>query len=157
MAWWAVCRSTPRIQTCEPWAAEAEWPNLTTTPPGHMPPSWWLHGHLALLPGHPAPCQLLLLEKSLPRRMLFSWLFGWTGLLRGRSAGEKSDKDRSISWSPVSFGSALPFPATAASCSCPQHASRPQDSWGLLFLLLVWLWEASEFPLPPALGHCPGP
>ena len=34
MAWWAVCRSTPRIQTHKPWAAEAECANLTIRPLG---------------------------------------------------------------------------------------------------------------------------
>ena len=34
MAWWAVFRSAPGIRTHEPWAAEAECANLTTTPPG---------------------------------------------------------------------------------------------------------------------------
>ena len=38
MAWWAVCRSTPGIQTCEPWAAKLEHENLTTTPPGWAGP-----------------------------------------------------------------------------------------------------------------------
>ena len=32
MAWWAVGRSTPGIQTCEPWATEAEGANPTTMP-----------------------------------------------------------------------------------------------------------------------------
>ena len=33
-AWWAVCRSVPRIRPCEPKAAKAECMNFTTTPPG---------------------------------------------------------------------------------------------------------------------------
>ena len=34
MAWWAVCRSTPRTQTCESQAAKVELVNLTTRPLG---------------------------------------------------------------------------------------------------------------------------
>ena len=34
MAWWVVCRSTPRIQTGEPQAAKVEHTNLITTPAG---------------------------------------------------------------------------------------------------------------------------
>ena len=34
MAWWAVCRSMPRIQTCEPRAAEVDCKNLNTAPQG---------------------------------------------------------------------------------------------------------------------------
>ena len=37
MAWWVVCRSVPRTQTHEPWAAEVEWTNLTTTPLAQPP------------------------------------------------------------------------------------------------------------------------
>ena len=36
MAWWAVRRSAPGIQTSEPQAAEAENTNLTTTPPAGL-------------------------------------------------------------------------------------------------------------------------
>ena len=36
MAWEVVCRSTPRIQTSEPWAAEAQCANLTAVPPGRL-------------------------------------------------------------------------------------------------------------------------
>ena len=34
MAWWAVCRSIPRIWTPEPWTTEVEHVNLTTMPLG---------------------------------------------------------------------------------------------------------------------------
>ena len=34
MVLWVVCRSMSRIQTCEPWATEAEHMSPTTTPPG---------------------------------------------------------------------------------------------------------------------------
>ena len=34
MAWWVVCRSTPGIQTHEPWTAKVECANLTTMPLG---------------------------------------------------------------------------------------------------------------------------
>ena len=34
MTWWTVCRSVPRIQTCELQATKAERANLTTTPLG---------------------------------------------------------------------------------------------------------------------------
>ena len=37
MAWWAVCRSVPRIQTSEPQAAEVECMNLNTWPLGWHP------------------------------------------------------------------------------------------------------------------------
>ena len=43
MAWWAVCRSAPRIH-CRPKAAEAEHTNLTT-----MPPGWPLFGNKTVL------------------------------------------------------------------------------------------------------------
>ena len=39
MAWWAVCRSAPRIQTCKPQATKVEHRNLTTTPLGCPPNS----------------------------------------------------------------------------------------------------------------------
>ena len=35
VAWWPVCKSTPGIWTCEPWATGAECMNLTTVPPGY--------------------------------------------------------------------------------------------------------------------------
>ena len=34
MAWWAVCKSSPRIWTCKLWATKAECMNLTTIPLG---------------------------------------------------------------------------------------------------------------------------
>ena len=34
VAWWALCRSMPRIQTHIPWATKVEHANLTTMPPG---------------------------------------------------------------------------------------------------------------------------
>ena len=44
MAWWAVRRSMPRIQTGEPLATEADHVNLTTTPPGWPPQTLLLIG-----------------------------------------------------------------------------------------------------------------
>ena len=62
MAWWAVCRSVPGIQTRKPWAAEAEHANLTTTPPGW--PLMCTGFHAASQATLQQPCQELLFPFS---------------------------------------------------------------------------------------------
>ena len=67
MAWWAVCGSTPRIQTCEPWATEPECTNLTTMSPGWPP-------HISLrkkLPGDADSLGTTLMSCLLPAQLHF--------------------------------------------------------------------------------------
>ena len=52
MAWWAVCRSAPRVQTGKPQAAKAELANLATQPWGCPPQSFRCRERAGFHPVH---------------------------------------------------------------------------------------------------------